>query len=821
MQPHTQNEKNPSLFASAFSRFKEKAFVFFGAWLKKIGIIVRHATSKLLRTLAVLIVVGIPLLLLVVRFYGLGSVVRHRVEKALSGPFYDVKIHRLFFSMSDGLITEDLRLLEKRDGHRLLVHANRVTLFPNLSALATGMIQIDSLQLHHATIDVPLGNKEEPRLRLDRVEATIICPPEQLTLSNASFDICGIHARVSGNFLNPKTFAPHPLSPTGPGKIAQTIELVQKQLLAIHWNQEPPVLDIEVSGDLTHTESLRIDHIILHGGSCSYQSWQIKSVDADLEYTQEVLKLHQLLLEDAQGEFHLSGNADFKSKQALLNFSGTCDVTALSSLLFSNNPLADFKWIDPPHCEGFLQSSWSKESPSFQTEAHLSEKRFSYRGVAFDTLSAGCIFKNNRFLLRDLQIEGAPGSLHLDLMMAPQDYRLRLQAALLPQAFLPAATGNLQQFLSLLNFKDPLKISFEGSSPTPQFLSLEGSGDLSMGSSSLRDAWIDSCAAHIVMKNGIATFENCLITMGEGSVSGECNYTIKNQELQIPKLHSTVNPVLFMMWIDPHIADSLKDYRFYTPPELTASGSLGLRDPQQNDFHIHINSPQGLGYTLIHRDLSFQKVEATAVIQNQNLLVNVTHASLFGGQVTLKANVSIAPGNGSYGADVTLNNIDFQSITKLYFDYDTSEGNLNGEYHFSTVTGNDYAMQGKGNLLIKDGNVLALPIFGPLSSLMNDIIPGLGNQWAHRATADFTVKSGVINTKNLSIQSAGFSMIGFGDIYYLEDRMNMIVRLNVKGLPGIVLFPVSKLFEYISDGSAKHPTWHPKYMTLPKIPLVK
>lgn len=796
----------------------KKRFHVFRKWSVRLEIIARHATSKLLRALALFIILGIPLLLLVARIHGLGDIVRHRVEKALSGSFYDVKIHRLFFSISDGLITEDLRLLEKNATHRLLVHANRVALFPNLSALAAGMIQIDSLQLHHATIDVPLENKEEPRLRLDRVEATIICPPGQLTLSNTSFEICGIQTQVSGNFLNPKTFAPHPLSSTGPGKIAQSIELIQKKLLTLHWNDAPPTLTIEASGDLTNTESLRADHISFRGGSCDDGPWHIRSITADLSYAKESLKLHQFLIEDTQGEFHLSGNADFKSKRASINFLGTCDVGAFSSLFFPNNPLSDLRWIDPPHCEGSLQSSWDSETPLFQMETHIAEKRFSYRGVIFDSLSAGCIFKEGRFLLRDLQIAGAPGSLQADLMMAPNDYRLRVDASIFPQLLTPAATGNFQQFLSSVSFKDPLNFHFEGTAPEPHFLKMEGTGSIAMGASSVRNAWIDSCSALVSLKNGMVTFQQCLLAMNNGIASGECVYSIPEQELWLSKVHSTVNPVTFMMWIDPHIAESLKDYRFYVPPEITAAGSIGLRDPFKNNFHIHFSSPQGLDYTLIHRDLSFQNVEGSAVIKNQSLLVDVPHATLFGGDVAFKADVSIAPGNGNYGADVTLSNIDFKSVTKLYFDYDTSQGKLSGNYHFTTVTGNDYAMQGAGNLLIKDGNVLALPIFGPLSSLMNDLIPGLGNQWARRATADFTLKNGAINTKNLSIQSAAFTMLGSGDIYYLEDRMNMIVRLNVRGIPGIVFFPVSKLFEYISEGSAKHPTWHPKFITLPKIP---
>jgi hypothetical protein len=108
--------------------------------------------------------------------------------------------------------------------------------------------------------------------------------------------------------------------------------------------------------------------------------------------------------------------------------------------------------------------------------------------------------------------------------------------------------------------------------------------------------------------------------------------------------------------------------------------------------------------------------------------------------------------------------------------------------------------------------VLAMPILGPLSLLLNDIIPGIGYQPAHSASADFTVANGVINTRNLLIKGTGFSMIGHGDIYYLDDRMTMSIRLNAQGLPGLMLFPVSKIFEYESVGSATHPKWRPKIL---------
>ena len=119
-------------------------------------------------------------------------------------------------------------------------------------------------------------------------------------------------------------------------------------------------------------------------------------------------------------------------------------------------------------------------------------------------------------------------------------------------------------------------------------------------------------------------------------------------------------------------------------------------------------------------------------------------------------------------------------------------------------------MRGDGSLRVEEGRVFAIPILGPLSEIINKIIPGAGFQAARLATADFTVGDEKINTKNLKIEGAGFSLFGSGDIYFVADKMNMSVRLNARGLPGLVLFPVSKLFEYVGTGSLSKPDWRPK-----------
>ena len=82
-------------------------------------------------------------------------------------------------------------------------------------------------------------------------------------------------------------------------------------------------------------------------------------------------------------------------------------------------------------------------------------------------------------------------------------------------------------------------------------------------------------------------------------------------------------------------------------------------------------------------------------------------------------------------------------------------------------------------------------------------------QTAKLATVDFKVADQKISTDNLEIEGSGFSLFGAGDIFFVTDKMDMSVRINAHGIPGIVLFPVSKLFEFKLKGTTKNPVWYP------------
>jgi hypothetical protein len=145
----------------------------------------------------------------------------------------------------------------------------------------------------------------------------------------------------------------------------------------------------------------------------------------------------------------------------------------------------------------------------------------------------------------------------------------------------------------------------------------------------------------------------------------------------------------------------------------------------------------------------------------------------------------------------------------LYFNYKTAQGLLRGTYDFNGL-GNDWrTMRGNGKIEVSNGDVFAIPIFGPLSGILNHIVPGSGYSIAHKANAKFAVENGIIHTDDFEAAGSLFSMLGNGDLHFLDDKLDFNLRLDMKG-PGIVLMPMYKLFEYVGEGSLKKPDWHPK-----------
>jgi hypothetical protein len=249
-------------------------------------------------------------------------------------------------------------------------------------------------------------------------------------------------------------------------------------------------------------------------------------------------------------------------------------------------------------------------------------------------------------------------------------------------------------------------------------------------------------------------------------------------------------------------------WRANQPPSVTANGLYQFHGGKNTRLEVKVDGAGGMDYVFLGKTLPFDRISSRLLFTNDRLQITDLRGALLSGTLRGNADISLAKNDPRYRANISVSEINFPLLTGLYYNYKTALGLLKGTYDFTGLGSDPRTMRGHGKLEITNGDVFAIPIFGPLSGILNRILPGSGYSIAHKATANFKIDEGIIRTDDFDADGTLFNMLGHGDIHFLDDKLDFNVRLNMKG-PGVVLTPMYKLFEYAGTGSLKKPDWRP------------
>ena len=392
---------------------------------------------------------------------------------------------------------------------------------------------------------------------------------------------------------------------------------------------------------------------------------------------------------------------------------------------------------------------------------------------------------------------------------APDEFRLNVDGPVAPGALRPFVSPEIQEFLGEWEFARPpvIQLAIRGKDREPE--NWQGDGSIALDRTRFRGQWMNSATAKIHFGDGAVTYENFRVTRDEGVGTGTFVYDFAKHEVRVSNIKANVRPVEAACWIDPDLPKTVAPYKFHQPPTITANGVYQFRGGTSTRLEINVDGPAGMDYLFLGKTLPFNRIAGHLLFTNDRLQIVDLHGGLFSGNVVGSADISLAHNDQHYRAKLAVDAMDFPRLTDLYWAYKTAHGQLSGTYDFTGVGDNARLMQGSGSVNVANGDVFAIPVFGPLSGILNLVVPGAGYSIGREAKANFTAKNGTIHTENLEVAGKLFSMVGHGDIHFLDDRLDFDIRIDPKG-PGILLTPVYKLFEYKGEGSLKNPDWHPK-----------
>ncbi len=723
-----------------------------------------------------------------------------------------------------GLVAGNVKVYDSPARKRLIAQVDEMVIEANYAHAARGEPFLDALTLVDASLQIPLDprNPAGPAVKVEKLNTRIHLPPRQLIVARLDAEVFGIRVNASGQLANPEDAARGRDSGRNE-ELQRYLWWLVEELRALRFESRPPQLDVRFNGDLSKPETLLVE-AELKGEMIRCADYRIESLAIAGAWQNSALSVPRFEARDAVGRLQLSASYQSKTGAVDLRLHSGMDLPAFVRATRMTD-IGEFTFRSVPKLDVRVAATLPKGDRQFayQVTGTVSVGAFDYGNVQFERLTGAFAANGREWALRDMNIRHrSGGELKLDAQQSYDekgvgDFRLGFESGLNPEVFAPLLRAQGKEAaarFAMFKFTEAPRITLSARGPTA--LDCSASGKLTIGRTSYRGIAAEKGHANLRYNGRVLNVDDFVVHRAEGIGGGSLAFNLTEKTVELKSIRVALFPMDVALWVDPDLRLDIEPYRFANkPPNLLINGTVDQMQPHKRTrLDVKLESP-AMNYTFCGKDLSLTDVKANLFFTDERLKLTNVRAGLFGGTVTGEGDISILKAKPGHVASLRFADMDFARLTKLYFGYDESQGKLNGAYHFTGTGDRGRLMRGEGELTVTDGNVFAIPFLGPFSDILNKIVPGMGYNKAHKASARFSIAEGIISTKDFVIEGKGFSMIGDGRIWFLEDRMDFDMRLNARGLPGVVLFPVSKLLEYRAQSKFSEPIWRPKL--IPKI----
>ncbi len=742
---------------------------------------------------------------------GFGRQWRLTVVEELRKHGVEASVHRLTLDPFRGLVAQDLRIFDSNDRDNVLAVVSEVSLDINYAALLHHQPFLNAVDVRGANVTFrsSSADPQAPKAELKQFRAHVYFPPEQIYISQAEGIFCGIRISATGQLIKRSDF--QPASQISDEQWRQRMDLLQRlaaELGRFDFAGGPPSLQVKFSGDIAHMELARIEGVF-RAERVQRGAYEMKTVTVSAGWRDRQLNIPECEWTDAHGDVAARASWNAVTNAADLQAHSSVDAKKLLEAFGFGEFLSEATFSAPPSVELSGSADFSGTAPRLSVIGRIAATNFTYKTIPVVSLAGDFSWDGERTMLRDVRVRHHTGEVLADLLDAPDDFRLNVQSTINPAAAAAIAPPDVRRFLAEWEWpRTPtIRLQIRGASHNPQTWS--GEGSVGMQRARFRGVWMNNANADVRFSGGAVTFHHLNVTRDEGFGSGAFTYDFKKHKVRLDNLVTTLRPADAIYWVEPKLHKAVVPYKFRNPPHLTVNGVVQLHGGKNSHLEIGVDAPAGMDYVFLGKTLPFEKVRGRLLFTDDRLQLSDLEAALFDGTARGTADISLAKDNRQYTASIAVDGVDFPRVTDLYFGYETARGQLSGSYDFQGIGNDARTMHGKGEIKVANGNVFAIPIFGPLSGLLNGIFPGAGYSVAKQATASFTANDGVFHTDDFKVSGKLFGMIGHGDIHFLDNKLDLDIRISASG-PGLVLTPMYKLFEYKGEGTLSKPNWHPK-----------
>ncbi|MFV1994250.1 MAG: AsmA-like C-terminal region-containing protein [Verrucomicrobiales bacterium] len=762
---------------------------------------------------------------------------RGLVRKEFEKHGIEATIGRLTLDPFQGLVARDVHFYQDETRKSLLAAVSRITLDIDLIRLLEKEFFLNTIDIRDANLSLPVDpeNSESDHLLIQDFSARILMDGDRIEISQAHGELHGVHFVVRGSLFKPSPEASasnggeHSGEPTALSAIQERrhlLDLVVREMEKLEFSKkDPPQVRIDISGDLDDPESLH-GTARIEANSLARGSYEVEELKALFELRHSKLSLKELFIRDAAGELQAQGDYLMGADRASIKLQSTIDIHGLANSFYDSPSLGEIVFYDAPRItlEGDLLIG--KKAPEghegFFLPADLIGSvhcgTFASRGAIFDGIEAEFGIEPERWYLRNVKLSHQSGSFTANGLFDRDGLRYTAVVRMDPTVFAPfcrrEATRKLLERCHFTRDSD-IYIRIHGTGPGMQIPTWHSFAEADLRNFDFNGIPVVRVTGEIELDKSQKYYRNLRLMRAEGSA--EASFVSFNSDTRVVVIEDcsgTVFPERTVRYFSQGIGDVLKPYRFEHPPQVSVSGTIDLKDRSGTDFKAEIVTTGGVKYDLLGQTLPLDGGSANLHYRGDNLNAARFESSLFGGEASTELAITGLSGERNYTSKVELKSVDLLELARLYGYDGEAEGELSGYFDF-TGQGKEFtSIDGSGVGIIVNGDVFSIPLLGPLAKLIGGVLPNTSGSYsiAREASANFTIKEGIISTDDFEALTSAFRLSGGGSINCINQAVKFDARMNARGAPGLLLLPVSKLLEYRAEGTISDPQWRPRIL---------
>lgn len=717
-----------------------------------------------------LLVLGVLLFcvgLLSLCVHGLPHNLTRKLEKALQVPDTTVTLKRVKLSPLEGIVATELRCYHRGDVGAPFLSAEKVILLPRLFFTPEGMFGMRRIEIKDARVIVPpeFQLEVERPFILDNLNAQVVFQKadvllvKNLTADVDGFDVTGEGTiRLSSPTPDPGAAAKPQTSSAKLKRYAVQPELAEKFLAGLrHYREvnfkQPPKLSLNFNLDQDNSLNNRVRLRL-----------QLAEFDRQEIFFRNVSIWAWLSGNDVSGRLEI-GDVSGKGV-ALEQISGNWAIVEGKAIALKK--MESFLLADEKRGPVSLDCKYDWQADILQGEA---QARFDITSLVPT--------------LRQLGFPGVAEQLsHFEFVKLPPYINLEFSGSLLHKPDV-AVTGILQA----------------------------NHGRYKTVSVTLAQSVF---TAKITADEVVLSFDPLAVTSYGGATQGRLTL-LPRESLSSFDAISTSNPHLLAQMAHSSIVKILAPFHVDGATVTRGAGQIDFDGVERDAIEAHLDY-QRVGW----KSLTADYCDFSLNIAADTVELHDIAGSMFGGKFGGSACFSLsdeAEFPDCFEAQLKVLNMNFNTLAHAWLKGERSasyQGHLSLDLCLSglmDISEFDH-LTGQGQVLISDGSIFKIPIFGGLSDLLGKLVPGLNSVMRQTdARAFFTIRDGKITSDEILIEGNVFSLRAAGS-YYLDGRLDFraqLVFLRQESLPAkvlrIITLPVSKIIEFELKGTLSEPQW--------------